>query len=168
MRTDPRRIAAMALLIVGGASLAACGGGEKQPAPESAAVVQAGTMSGEQIYQRCVTCHQAGGQGLAGTYPPLDGSEFAAAENPAIPIRILLRGLQGPVTVKGTRFDGIMPAYGTGIEMSDEEVAAVLTYVRSSWNNRASAITASQVAEQRAATASSAPMTVDSLKALMQ
>lgn len=140
--------------------LAACGGGDKQPAGDTGAAAQTaaapaaaagGAQSGEQVYQRCMTCHQANGAGIPGTYPPLAGSEYANAANPAVPIRVVLHGLQGPVTVKGQQFNGLMPAYGTGIEMSDAEVAAVLTYVRSSFGNSASEVTAEQVAKERAA-----------------
>jgi mono/diheme cytochrome c family protein len=140
--------------------LAACGGGDKQPAGDTGAAAQTaaapaaaagGAQSGEQVYQRCMTCHQANGAGIPGTYPPLAGSEYANAANPAVPIRVVLHGLQGPVTVKGQQFNGLMPAYGTGIEMSDAEVAAVLTYVRSSFGNNAGPVTPEQVAQERAA-----------------
>jgi mono/diheme cytochrome c family protein len=101
--------------------------------------------------QICVTCHQANGQGTPGAFPPLAGAEYATASNPAVPIRIVLRGMQGPVTVKGAQYNGVMAPFGTGVELSDEQVAAVLTYVRSSWGNSASAITPEQVASERAA-----------------
>ena len=108
------------------------------------------------------------GEGLPGAFPPLAGSEWVTAANPAVPIRTVLHGMQGPVTVKGTEYNGLMPAYGTGIEMSDEEVAAVLTYVRQSWGNDASAITAEQVAAERAAPRSaSGPVTAEELRSLM-
>lgn len=123
---------------------------------------------GEQLYQRCVTCHQANGQGLTGAFPPLAGSEYATAENVAVPIRVVIHGMQGPVTVKGTQYNGLMPPYGVGIAMSDKEVAAVLTYVRSSWGNNASPITAEQVAAERSAQrAQSGPVTAEELAALM-
>jgi mono/diheme cytochrome c family protein len=123
---------------------------------------------GEQLYQRCVTCHQANGQGLTGAFPPLAGSEYATAANVAVPIRVVIHGMQGPVTEKGTQYNGLMPPYGVGIAMSDREVVAVLTYVRSSWGNNASAITAEQVAAERAATrAASGPVTAEELAALM-
>ncbi len=157
--------------------LAACGGGDKQPAGDTGAAAQTaaapaaagGAQTGEQIYQRCLTCHQANGEGLPGTYPPLAGSEYANAENPAVPIRVVLHGLQGPVTVKGQQFNGLMPAYGTGIEMSDAEVAAVLTYVRKSFGNSASEVTAEQVAAERGAqrTATGAA-TAEELEAMMK
>lgn len=160
--------ASSALLIAG--SIACGGGGEKAPASDTAAqsvaAAPAGAESGEQLYQRCATCHQANGQGVPGSFPPLAGSEFANAANVAIPINVVTRGIQGPLTVKGTEYNGVMPAYGTGIEMSDEEVAAVLTYVRQSWGNTASAVTPEDVAKARAAQTSKAPVTEEELKAL--
>jgi mono/diheme cytochrome c family protein len=118
--------------------------------------------------QICVTCHQANGEGVAGTFPPLAGSEFATASNAAVPIRIVLRGIQGPVTVKGAQFNGVMAPFGTGVELSNEQVAAVLTYVRSSWGNSASAVTPQQVASERpAARAAGGAVTAEELKRLM-
>jgi mono/diheme cytochrome c family protein len=115
-----------------------------------------------------VTCHQADGQGLAGTFPPLAGSEYATAANPAVPIRIVLRGMQGPVTVKGVQYNGVMAPFGTGVELSDEQVAAVLTYVRTSWGNAASPITAQQVAAERpAARAAGGAVTAEELRPLL-
>lgn len=138
-------------------TLIACGGAERpgdaQPAGSPAvAAGTAGAGSGEQLYQqRCVSCHQTDGQGLAGAFPPLVGSEYALAANKSVPIRIVLNGMQGPVTVKGVEYNGVMPQGGAGIAMSDEETAAVLTYVRSAWGNSASAVTAQEVAAERAA-----------------
>jgi mono/diheme cytochrome c family protein len=107
--------------------------------------------SGEQLYQRCVSCHQLNGQGTPGVFPPLAGSEYATAANVAVPIRVVINGLSGPITVKGGEYTGVMPAYGVGVEMTDQEVADVLTYVRSSWGNTAGAVTAADVARERTA-----------------
>jgi mono/diheme cytochrome c family protein len=108
------------------------------------------------------------GQGVPGTFPPLAGSEWATAANAALPIRVVLHGLQGPITVKGQKVNGTMPAFGTGQPMNDADVAAVLTYVRSSWGNRAGAVTAADVAKERAATAShAAPFTAAELTPLL-
>jgi mono/diheme cytochrome c family protein len=151
------------------ACLAGCGGDKSSdgavpaasatPPPAGAATpvaaaAPAGTPDGRQLYQRCAVCHQPTGQGMPGAFPPLAGSEWATAASAGLPIRIVLHGLQGPVTVKGQKFNGAMPAYGTGQPMNDADVAAVLTYVRSSWGNKASAVTADDVAKERAATAS--------------
>ena len=142
---------------------AACGGGEKAPSTEQAAAPAAGAAAGAAVatnlspgatvYQRCATCHQLDGKGTPGTFPPLAGSAIANGP-PSIPIRILMRGLQGPVTVKGEQFNGVMPAYGVGIEMSDTEIADVLTHVRSSFGNASPAVTPADVAKERAAIAS--------------
>ena len=102
---------------------------------------------GQSRFAVCAGCHQATGLGLPGAFPPLAGSEIATAA-PEIPIRIVLLGLQGPLTVKGKRFNGTMPAWGS---FSDADIAATLTYVRSQWGNGASAVTAPQVAAVRAA-----------------
>jgi mono/diheme cytochrome c family protein len=124
---------------------------------------------GATLYQRCATCHQANGEGTPGTYPPLAGSEFIKANDPTAAIRVVLHGLQGPVTVRGQAFNGVMPPFGTAVPMSDEEVAAVLTHERSSWGNTAPAVTPAMVARERAATTSQqTPWTVDQLKPLVK
>jgi len=154
------------------AGLAACGGGKDNsaagqpaaapgaaaPAANAPAAAAAAAPSGQQVFQRCAVCHQATGLGVAGSFPPLAGSEWATAANAAVPIRVVLHGLQGPITVKGQRFANAMPAFGTGQPLSDGDVAAVLTYVRSAWGNAAGAVTAEQVAAERTATASHAGM----------
>ncbi len=104
---------------------------------------------GRSQYSVCAACHQANGRGMPGAYPPLAGSEFATAA-PEIPIRIVILGLQGPLTVKGQRYNNTMPAWGS---FSDADIAATLTYVRSQWGNAASAVTAEEVAAVRRALA---------------
>jgi mono/diheme cytochrome c family protein len=111
---------------------------------------------------RCAACHQATGQGLPGAFPPLAGSEYVLGDGERV-VRIVLRGLTGQVSVKGQDFNGAMPAWAD--QLSDAEIAAVLTYVRSSFGNAASAVTPDVVAAQRSATASrTAPWTVGELK----
>jgi mono/diheme cytochrome c family protein len=103
----------------------------------------------------CMTCHQPNGQGVPGVYPPLAQSEWANG-SPDRVIRIVLFGLQGPVHVRGADFGvAVMPAFGpTGtFGWSDEKIAAVLTYVRQEWGDKASAITPEQVAAIRTAEA---------------
>jgi mono/diheme cytochrome c family protein len=134
----------------GGETAAATPGG----APPAAAASATAQPNGAQLFQRCAVCHLTTGLGVPGAFPPLAGSEWATAASPAIAIRVVLHGLQGPLSVKAQRFNGTMPAYGTGQVMSDAEVAAVLTYVRSAWGNTAAAVTAEDVARERAATAS--------------
>lgn len=152
-------------------------GGEKAPATDTSApapaaapapATAAAASGGEALYQRCVTCHQATGAGIPGSFPPLAGSEYATAANVAVPIRIVLHGIQGALTVKGTQYNGVMPPYGTGVEMTDDEVASVLTYVRQAWGNAASPVTAQDVAKERAAKrTATGPVTEAELKTMM-
>lgn len=110
----------------------------------------AGT-TGPAIFATCAACHGQVGQGIQGDGPPFSGSEWVTG-NPGIPIRIILKGLTGPITVKGAEYNGSMPPLG-GV-LTDAQVAAVLSYERSSWGNSASPVTAEQVAAVRAAIAS--------------
>ncbi len=125
------------------------------PAPASAAV------DGQAVFtQTCQMCHQANGQGIPGTYPPQAGSPYINGDKTKL-IRIVLNGLTGPVTVEGRTYNNVMPPWKM---KSDAEIAAVLTYVRSHFGNNASAVTADEVAQQRAATASrAAPWTIADL-----
>ena len=109
---------------------------------------------GKKIFQSptgCVVCHQVNGLGQPGVFPPLAGSEWVVGSEERL-IRIVLHGLNGPVKVKGVDFTGAvpMPSFGkvpgSGFNLSDDKIAAVLTYVRSEWGNAASAITPEQVA----------------------
>jgi len=100
------------------------------------------TFGSAELYQsKCFVCHQANGAGIPKAFPPLAESEWVngPAENL---IRIQLRGLSGEITVKGTTYNSAMPP---NVAMTDEEIASVLTYVRSNFGNKADAITAEQV-----------------------
>ena len=108
-------------------------------------------VSGKKSYDAlCATCHMPDGNGQAGVYPPLAGSEWANGSDERM-IRIVLYGLKGPIKVKGVDFNAAaMPAVGkvtgSGYNWSDEKIAAVLTYVRASFGNKGSAVTPEQVA----------------------
>jgi mono/diheme cytochrome c family protein len=120
------------------------GGGSEDPAEQLA-------RAGAIVYaNNCVACHQGDGNGTPGLFPPLTGSEWVLAEGPNRLIRIVLHGLQGPILVKGTAYNNQMNAFGPNL--SDKEVAAVLTYIRNTWGNKASMVTAEEVAAVRAAT----------------
>lgn len=102
--------------------------------------------TGRKIYETtCVVCHQANGLGTPGQFPPLAGSEWVAAQSPARIIRIVLNGLQGPITVHGESFNNVMVPWRD--VLSDTDIASVLTYVRQNqgWGNHASAVTADEV-----------------------
>jgi len=96
--------------------------------------------AGQQQYlTTCVACHQIGGTGLANVAKPLIGSEWALSI-PERVVRIVLHGKEGTM---------LMPPVGSAL--TDEQIANVLTYVRRSWGNSASAIDPAQVAEVRGA-----------------
>ncbi|MEO7043097.1 MAG: cytochrome c [Gemmatimonadaceae bacterium] len=118
-------------------------------ATASAAGGAAAAPNGAELFTRCAACHQASGLGVPGAYPPLAGSEWLN-NNPEVPIRIVLHGLQGDITVKGTKFNNAMTPFGD--QLSDAEIAAIISYERSSFGNSSSKITAEQVASVRAAT----------------
>lgn len=96
-------------------------------------VTQAALMErGEEVYGSvCSACHGPEGLGQAGMYPPLAGagSFYGSPQNMA---NIIVNGLSGPIEVLGVRYEGAMPAQG---QLSDYEIAAVATFVRSSWGN---------------------------------
>jgi mono/diheme cytochrome c family protein len=91
------------------------------------------------------------GEGIEEKYPPLAGSELATDDDGKI-IRIILHGLTGPVEVQGTTFEGLMPPWGPTLK--DAEIAAVATYVRGAWGNKAAPVTVARVTAIRAATKS--------------
>ncbi|EAZ99830.1 c-type cytochrome [Marinobacter sp. ELB17] len=95
---------------------------------------------------QCSACHQATGLGIPGAFPPLAGSEWMLADA-AVPVAIVHDGLQGKIEVAGNQFQGIMPRFGG--QLSDAELAAVLSYARSQWGNDASAISSGAVTEHR-------------------
>ncbi len=100
----------------------------------------------KQLYDmNCMACHQANGEGNV-TFPPLAKSEWVAGDKDTL-IKMQLLGLNGPIKVKGKVYNGIpMPS---NARLNDEEIANVLTYVRSSWGNNASEITAAEIAKLR-------------------
>lgn len=128
-----------------GEELAAMGGGSGVGDAVEAALDP--VAEGERIYQtNCMACHQVTGQGLPGSFPPLAESEWVA-KDPALLARIVLHGMQGPITVKGSEYNSIMAPLGA--VLSDEQIAYVLTYVRQAWGNSAGPVEASVVAEAR-------------------
>ena len=110
------------------------------------AAAAAGAVDGRQLYTaNCAACHQAAGTGVAGVFPPLDGSEWVTGE-PRVLANILLHGVEGELTVKGVGYKGAMPAFA---RLGDAELAALASYLRSSWSNRAPAVSAELFAAQR-------------------
>ena len=138
------------------------GGGAAAKGPPDPMVV------GKRLFTaNCVACHQATGQGVAGQFPTLVGSEWVLGgdwhgDNHLI--GILLHGLQGPIQVKGDTYNGAMPPWK---QLKDDQIAMILTYIRNEWGNSAPPITAEQVAKVREETAAQTePYTQNQLKAI--
>ena len=124
-------------------------------------------MDGGAIFAaNCAACHQANGQGLPGVFPPLAGSEWVVGD-PKVLANILLHGVSGKIEVAGQSFDGMMPAFA---QLSDAEIAGVLTHIRSTWGNQSEAISADFVASEReAGSARTTPFEgIEALKALIK
>ena len=107
----------------------------------------ASSRSGAEVYQEvCINCHLANGEGVSGAFPPLAGSEWLAKDNSVV-IRIILHGLMGKIEVRGKTYTNVMAAWGG--QLNDDEVADVITYIRSSWGNDWPPVTAEEVAAVR-------------------
>lgn len=116
---------------------------------------------GAAVYARtCIACHQPTGLGLPPVFPPLANAPIVAG-NPELPVKFILQGLMGPITVNGMTYNSMMPPVAG---LSDADIADVLTYVRQSFGNKANAVTADQVKAIRAANAArTAPWTTAEL-----
>jgi mono/diheme cytochrome c family protein len=118
-------------------------------AGDTSSYFQPGVKSGKEVYQkRCLFCHQADGSGVPGMFPPLIGTPKVLGAPDSL-IRIVISGLKGPTELKGVTYRQAMPAVGN---ISDEEITAVLNYVRTSWGNKAKEITTENVKNVRAQT----------------
>ena len=99
----------------------------------------------------CLPCHQPDGKGLPGVYPPLTGSDWVSGDKTRL-IKVVLHGLTGPITVAGKTFvmenPVPMPAMGG---LDDQQVAEVLTFIRTDFGGRAAAVTAAEVKAIRSA-----------------
>ena len=124
---------------------------QKKPAAKKAKPAVAGpaaaVLKGKSIYtQYCLTCHQADGGGVSGLNPPLTKTDYVLGDKTRL-VNVLLNGLQG-VDIDGEPYHNVMPAQA---QLTDQQIADVLTYVRSNFGNKASAVTAAEVKTVRAA-----------------
>jgi mono/diheme cytochrome c family protein len=106
-------------------------------------------VAGKKLYAiagACVTCHQPNGMGLPGAFPPLANSEWVTGSEERL-VRLVLHGVMGPIKVAGTDYNSAMPGFGPGggFNWSDDKIAAVLTYIRQEWGNKAGPIATEKV-----------------------
>ena len=98
-------------------------------------------------YVYCSACHQKDGDGASGRFPSLVGTDWVLGEKSRL-INVLLKGLEGAIEVNGEPYSGLMPQHSF---LSDQEIADVLTFVRSNFGNKASAIEVKDVEKARKA-----------------
>jgi nitrite reductase (NO-forming) len=109
-------------------------------------VAEGSLEHGKQIYNEvCSACHQVDGQGMQGIFPPLANSDYLMSDSDRA-VRILLEGLSGPITVNGKQYQGVMPK----LALTEASIAAVLSYVRTSFGNNGSHIKVDDVVRIRA------------------
>ncbi|HEV2480365.1 MAG TPA: cytochrome c [Puia sp.] len=118
-----------------------------KPVAPTQSSIRASITRGKQVYlQQCLACHQVDASGVPNMNPPLIKTKQVLGDRTAL-IKIVLNGLRG-VDIDGDSYNGVMAPHP---DLTDREIADVLTYVRNSFGNKASAVTAAQVKAVRAA-----------------
>jgi len=140
--------------------------GDDEPMPLTEAQ-QTRYAQGKALYQAvCMACHQAHGKGQPGMAPSLRGTPWVEGPEEQL-VRIVLDGLEGPIVVDGEKWNLVMPGHRESPILSDERIAAILTYVRRTWGNEASPVEPDTVQRIREATADRRrPWTAEELEAL--
>ncbi len=120
------------------------------------------SQDGAQLYTLyCSACHAADGKGATGgAFPPLAGSPWLVGD-PDRAVKVVLQGLNGPVNVLGKTYNLEMPPQGA--VLPDDQIASILTFVRSSWGNAAAPVTPDLVKTIRAATDRKTPWTAEEI-----
>ena len=112
--------------------------------------VEQQVAAGQALYAgTCSVCHQNNGGGLEGVFPPLSDSSWIAEQPKNKLIEVVLNGLTGPVKVNGKDYNSVMPPMS---QLTDDEVANILTYVLNNWDNPGGRVTKAEVAGIRAST----------------
>jgi mono/diheme cytochrome c family protein len=119
----------------------------KKPAASAQGGMQASMDRGKQVYlEQCLACHQADAGGVQGMNPPLIKTKQVLGDKTAL-VKIVLNGMTGDLEVNGDTYHNVMAPHP---DLSDQQIADVLTYVRNSFGNKAKAITAAEVKAIRA------------------
>ena len=135
--------------------------GQNPSIPSDAASTAAALASGreadrgaELYVDNCAACHRTSGKGSAGVFPEIAGNSFVLLQDPTPLIRLVLQGSSLPATAAAPSRLG-MPGFGW--RLSNQEVAQLLTFIRTEWGNRAPGVSASDVGRVRAGLDASAP-----------
>ena len=101
---------------------------------------------GQKIYnQYCMACHQSNGMGASGRFPPLNGTDWVTGDKQRL-VNLILNGMEGAIEVNGEIYDGLMPQHSF---LNDDQIADVLTYIRTHFGNQAESISAEEVEKLR-------------------
>ena len=110
-------------------------------------LVAASAARGKTVYlQRCMVCHQADGGGVPKLNAPLDGSSAVNGTDVAKLIKYIVKGFADRVEIDGELYSNAMPA---AADLSDQQIADVLTFIRSNWSNKAGPVSVAQVKQTR-------------------
>ncbi len=144
-------VSRVSVLLLCAVSLVACTKGSQSSSTTSATNSMAASpnanlaaANGGSVYmQNCSSCHGSNGKGQPGAFPPLVGNPVVTGDSRQV-IHIVKAGLTGPIKVKGQSYNGQMPSWsGT---LKNDQIAAVVSYIRSSWGNKAGSVTPDHVA----------------------
>lgn len=119
----------------------------QQQAKEEAQAALSGVMAqGQKVYQmHCLACHMDNGKGVPGMNPPIAGTDWVTGDKERL-IKVILEGMNEPIEINGETYQNAMASLSY---LSDKEIAQVLTYIRNSFGNEASAVTEEEVADVR-------------------
>ena len=104
------------------------------------------SSEGQQIYNTyCVACHQSNGKGASGRFPPLNKTDWVVGDKERL-VHLILNGMEGPIKVNGEDYNGLMPQHAF---LKDDQIAKVLTYIRTHFGNEASPLSVAEVKKYR-------------------
>jgi mono/diheme cytochrome c family protein len=120
-----------------------------QKSPAKAAALKASMDRGKQVYlEQCLACHQADAGGVQNMNPPLIKTKWVLGDKTTL-VQVVLKGMTGEVDINGDTYHNVMAPHN---DLTDQQIADVLTYVRNNFGNKATAVTAAEVKAIRAKT----------------
>ena len=147
----------IALLVIVVIIIASCGGNQKKSqhsndksdkieATQEPSSTTSKNHPGRQVYNSvCLACHMTDGSGVPGMHPPLIESEWVMGDTDRL-IKLVLKGMSGKIEIDGEIYNSVMPPQA---QLTDQQIADVLTYIRMSFGNNASEIKAEEVQQVR-------------------